>query len=73
MLAPWNLTAGTSIFAKVIAINVMGESPQSTGGNGAVLKLSVVPDAPKNLARDNANTWAGQITLTWSDGTSDGG
>ena len=51
----------------------MGESPQSTGGNGAVLKLSVVPDAPKNLARDNANTWAGQITLTWSDGTSDGG
>lgn len=51
----------------------MGESAQSTGGNGAVLKLSVVPDAPVSLARDSDNTWEGQITVTWRDGASDGG
>ena len=73
MLDPWNLTPGTSIFAKIIAINIMGDSPESTGGNGAVLKLSVVPDQPINLARDDENTWAGQITLTWENGPSNGG
>lgn len=58
-LAPWRLTTGTSVFAKIIAINAMGESDRSTGGNGAVMKLSVVPDAPINLARDDDNTWEG--------------
>jgi hypothetical protein len=65
MSAPWSLTNGTSVFANIVAINALGESAISTPGNGAILKLSVVPDAPINLARDNTNTWAGQITLTW--------
>jgi hypothetical protein len=65
MSSPWSLTNGTSVFANIVAINALGESTVSTQGNGAILKLSVVPDAPINLARDNANTWAGQITLTW--------
>jgi hypothetical protein len=71
--SPWSLSTGTSVFAKIIAINAMGESSYSTGGNGAVIKLSVVPDAPISLARDDANTWEGQITLNWADGVSDGG
>jgi hypothetical protein len=73
MLAPYRLTTGTSVFAKIVAINEMGESLPSEGGNGAVLKLSVVPDAPVSLARDNENTWEGQITITWQDGASNGG
>ena len=72
-MAPWSLPIGNSVFAKVVAINSMGSSLTSSPGNGAVLGLSVVPDAPINLARDNANTWSGQITLTWSAGASNGG
>jgi hypothetical protein len=72
-LSPWKLATGTSVFAKIIGINAMGESSYSTGGNGAVIKLSVVPDAPISLARDDVNTWEGQITLTWADGVSNGG
>jgi len=64
---------GTSVFAKVTAFNAMGSSAISTEGNGAILKLSVTPDPPVNLARDNLNTFAGQITLTWADGPYNGG
>jgi hypothetical protein len=71
--SPWSLPVGTSVFAKIVAINAMGSSLTSSEGNGAVLVLSVVPDAPINLARDNANTLAGQITLTWQAGPSNGG
>jgi hypothetical protein len=73
MQAPYSLTPGTSVFVKVSSINVMGESSLSTSGNGAILKLSVVPDAPIELARNDEFTWAGQATVTWSDGSSDGG
>jgi hypothetical protein len=61
------------VFAKVIAKNVMGTSSISAPGNGAILKLSVPPDAPVSLARDDLNTFAGQITLNWQDGAFDGG
>jgi len=37
----------------------MGASQPSTEGNGAILKLSLAPDAPISLARDDINTWAG--------------
>jgi hypothetical protein len=59
MESPYALTPGTSVFAKVMARNVMGESAISTQGNGAILKLSVTPDAPINLARDDLNTLSG--------------
>lgn len=42
--APFNLATGASIFAKVIAYNSIGDSLESAVGNGAVLKLSLVPD-----------------------------
>jgi hypothetical protein len=56
---PYLLPTGTSIFAKVLAKNVMGSSEYSTPGNGAILKLSVVPDAPINLARNDEFTLSG--------------
>lgn len=73
MAAPFNLQRGTSVFAKVLARNVMGQSAYSTAGNGAILKLSVVPDAPVNLLRNDEFTLSGQVSITWSDGLSNGG
>lgn len=65
MSSPFSLNTGTSIWAQVIAYNIMGPSGTSTRGNGAIITYSTVPAAPVNLARDNANTLSGQITLTW--------
>jgi hypothetical protein len=46
--APFNLVWGSSVFAKIIAGNVVGSSEASPIGNGAV--ILTVPDAPTNLA-----------------------
>lgn len=73
MAAPFSLQAGTSIFAKVSAINEIGESYLSQQGNGATLSISVVPDAPVGLLRDEETTTTTQIGLLWSSGLSDGG
>lgn len=73
MASPYNLEPDTSVFAKVYAINLMGISQVSAPGNGAILKLSVTPDSPVNLARDDLNTFSGQITLSWEDGVYNGG
>lgn len=73
LMQAYGLTPGTSVFAKITAVNAMGTSSISTQGNGATLKLSVTPDAPVNLARDELNTWAGQITINWEEGAENGG
>jgi|LauGreDrversion4_2_1035121.scaffolds.fasta_scaffold903175_1 hypothetical protein len=52
MASPFNLALGDSVYASVICINGVGNSPQSSVGNGAVITVSVVPDAPQNLVRD---------------------
>ena len=70
---PLNLGIGASVFAKVIAYNVIGNSIQSLAGNGAIVKFTVLPDAPLNLARNNLLTSPTQITLTWQAGPSNGG
>jgi hypothetical protein len=46
--APYSLEWGTSIFVKVVALNVYGSSQKSLEGNGAV--ITTYPDAPLNLA-----------------------
>jgi hypothetical protein len=51
----------------------MGSSSISTQGNGAILKLSTVPNAPVTLSRDNLNTLSGEITLNWLEGSENGG
>ena len=71
--SPFSLVSGSSIFAKVIATNQIGDSVASEPGNGAELIYSVVPDAPVNLARDSVTTTTTQIGLLWDAGASDGG
>ena len=45
--APFYLEWGVSVYAKVIATNIVGDSLASSAGNGAV--ILTVPDSPINL------------------------
>lgn len=69
---PYNLVAGASVFAKVIAYNSIGDSSESPVGNGALIKLSTVPDAPL-LEHNLAQSTKTQIGVTWTDGIYNGG
>jgi len=73
MAGPFSLTTGSSVWAQVVATNKMGSSASSSAGNGAVITYSTVPAAPISLVKDAANTFAGQITFSWSLGSYDGG
>lgn len=46
--APFEIPWGSSIYARVKATNVMGESGYSEAGNGALIMS--VPSSPTNLA-----------------------
>lgn len=48
--APFFLDWGASVYAKIIAGNIVGYSPDSQVGNGAV--ILTVPDQPINVAND---------------------
>jgi hypothetical protein len=72
-LAPFELVSGTSVYAKVVAVNNIGDSASSLAGNGAVFTWSYVPDAPVSLARDSITTTTTQIGLLWNAGASNGG
>jgi hypothetical protein len=52
---------------------VVGESIASSVGNGAVMFISSVPDAPVSLLRDEATTTTTAIGITWSNGAYNGG
>jgi hypothetical protein len=54
--APFNLVYGSSVKARVAAVNVIGTSLLSTAGNGAVILMSYIPDAPTNLTTNFALT-----------------
>lgn len=69
--APYSLVYGESVFARVIAINVKGNSVESLEGNGA--KVITKPDAPINLLEDTSLRTASTLGLQWQDGASDGG
>jgi hypothetical protein len=47
LAAPFNIVWGSSIFAKVYATNIYGNSIESSGGNGAIILTN--PDAPYSL------------------------
>jgi hypothetical protein len=64
MAAPFSLIWGSSVYAKVSATNIRGNSLQSLAGNGAI--LITVPDAPLLLSIDSALTTATKIGLTWN-------
>jgi hypothetical protein len=69
--SPYLLVKDDSVVAKIISVNVYGESELSSEGSGAVIQLVV--DAPINLANDPLTTTDTTIRFTWSDGLSDGG
>jgi hypothetical protein len=50
--APFSLDWGASVYAKVIATNIKGDSLESDAGNGAIIITS--PDSPANLAEDSS-------------------
>jgi hypothetical protein len=52
--APFSLAIGTSVLAKVVAVNRVGNSPESLVGGSAV--SAVVPDEPVSLTRDSSIT-----------------
>jgi len=60
-----------SVYVKVIAANVYGDSVYSDVGNGAV--IWIVPEAPINLKNDAKATDAYKIRFTWEEGLENGG
>jgi hypothetical protein len=69
--SPFNLAWGSSVFAKLIAINVYGTSVESSTGNGAI--ILTIPDAPITLAGDPDLTTGTSVGLEWAEGISNGG
>lgn len=68
---PFDLPWGSSIWAKVIATNLYGDSAQSEEGNGAL--ISTTPDAPINLAEDYILRTKSTLGITWEDAEFTGG
>jgi hypothetical protein len=64
---PW----ADSVYAKIVAYNIYGESTISDAGNGAIILTE--PDAPLALAENIATRGATQIGLTWSKAAEEGG
>jgi hypothetical protein len=60
---PYDLPWGSSVFAKVIATNLYGDSEESLEGNGAV--ITTTPDAPINLVEIYAQRTKSTLGLEW--------
>jgi hypothetical protein len=71
IIEPYSLVLNESMYAKIIAYNVYGDSPYSEPGNGGLVKL--VPDAPINIFNDPVITSDIRIRFTWTEGLSNGG
>jgi len=69
--APFSLTWGSHVYAQIQAINVVGVTPRSQAGNGAIIVS--VPSAPTGLSNVPQNTTGSQIGLTWSAPIENGG
>ena len=67
----FNLPWGSSIYAKVYAKNIMGDSITSAAGNGAI--ITTTPSAPIDLIFDYAISNAEQISISWSAPVETGG
>jgi hypothetical protein len=61
--APFNLVQGNSVFAKVIATNIFGDSLESEPGAGALIQI--VPSAPTSVSNVAAVTNNQVIGLAW--------
>lgn len=69
--APFSLEWGDSVFAKVFAFNLYGDSPVSETANGAV--ILTIPDAPVALDEDYSLRTKSELGLVWTLGPHDGG
>ncbi len=69
--SPFSLEWGSSVFAKVVAINSYGNSLISSEGNGAV--ITTTPDVPISLAEDTLLKTKSSISLVWSPAAFTGG
>lgn len=69
--APYSLPWGSSVFAKVMATNVYGNSLYSEPGNDGVIVR--IPDKPVNLLEDTSHRSKSTLGLTWNDGVENGG
>lgn len=70
---PWHLREGTEVFAKVVAVNEVGEATSAPGGGAFFMipcEINVAPDAPVDLLEQTVT--ARTITFTWSDPKCDG-
>jgi hypothetical protein len=69
--SPFSHSWGASIYAKVVAINVYGNSLISNEGNGAIITTS--PDSPINLTEDTTLRTKSTIGLIWTAAAFTGG
>lgn len=69
--APFDLTWGSSIWVKVYATNIMGDSLYSLAGNGAV--ITRISDPPINLKSDDGISNAVVIGMNWDQPPETGG
>jgi hypothetical protein len=63
--APFSLDWGDSVYAKIVATNIKGNSLSSDAGNGAIIVTN--PDPPTNLAENSADRSYTVIGLTWDE------
>lgn len=61
--SPFNIVWGNSVWAKLSAINVYGESSMSSVGNGGIIITK--PDAPLNILEDIAERTLNSIGFYW--------
>ena len=61
--APFNLDWGDSVFVKVKATNIYGDSLESLEGNGAIITTS--PDAPTDLVEVYEQRTKSTLGLSW--------
>ena len=61
---PFSLEWGASVYAKVVATNMYGDSLISDEGNGAI--ITTTPDRPLNLAEDTTLRTKSTLAITWS-------
>ena len=62
--SPYSLEWGTSVYAKVIAINSYGNSLESQEGNGAV--ITTTPGAPTSVIEITAERTKSTLGLSWT-------
>ena len=62
--APYSIDWGSSVFAKVTAINIYGSSAESPEGNGATIITAT--DPPTGLSEIEAERTSSSVTFSWT-------